>query len=137
MTTIVLQDGTKLSMFGGIMDLPASNYTDFRANELLAAGIGNIYANLERSMVAIGEEKNDVALTELQNAYVGLKHTEAGHDAEQLQFAWCVAAVGDKPIVAKTAEERQQLMRELGEHGLTQQMVTDFVEEIKKKLNPN
>lgn len=137
MTIINLQDGTKLSMYDSIFEMPTNIYCEFRANELLAAGIGNIDAALNRTMAAIADADNERALTEAQNTYIAFKHVEAKHNPDHVQFGWMVCKVGDTPVVSVTNEDRQKLVIDLGVNGLTHQQVLDYLETVKKNLNPN
>jgi hypothetical protein len=138
MTIIDLQDGTKLSMYDSIFEMPTNIYAEFRANELLAAGIGNIDAALNRTMTAIVDNDNEKALIEAQNTFIAVKHVEGKYDPEHVQFGWLIKAVGDSPIVSVTNEDRQKLVADLGEkHGLTHGQVVGYLETVKKNLNLN
>lgn len=137
MTTITLQGGTKVELYESIFEMPTYHYSKFEANRLLEAGIGNVLSILERSMMAIGDNDNDRALTEVQNAYIGLKHAEAEYDPKQVQFGWCIAAVNDEPVKHTTNEQRQKVVHDLGLKGLLMQQVFDFDLALKKNLNPN
>lgn len=135
MTIIDLQDGTKLTMLESIFEMPTNIYAEFRANELLAAGIGDIDAALQRTMSAIADNDNEKALIEAQNTYIAIKHVEAKHNPEQVQFGWMISKVNSEAVTSVTNEDRQRLVSELGENGLTHSQIVNYLEAVKKNLN--
>lgn len=137
MTTIDLQGGTKLKMYESIFEMPTSIYAKYKANELLSAGIENVEEVLTKAIVAIADNDNERALIEAQNTYIAIKHTEANHVPSQVQFGWLIESINEEPIKHVTDEERRDLVLALGDKGLTQQMVFDCIENVKKKLSPN
>jgi hypothetical protein len=136
MRTLTLPAGPRVLLYSSIFELPAGRHAEFNHWVVRGAGIGSGPGDIDRhfakvsAFVAAGklEEAGD-ALALLHYAF---NDTLERFDPKHLAFGVLVAAVDEKPCADFTEAGLTALVATLDEYGLTQELVTAEVEDVKK-----
>lgn len=141
MRTLLLPDGSPLSLWQGVLELPAGRHSEFQYWLIRQSGIGSDVASIEQrfshtsALLAAGrpEEAGD-ALALLHYAF---NDALDKFSSRQLAFGCLVAEWRGKPWADASEEGLTRLLGELSDAGLTEGMVVGEVEALKKELGRN
>jgi hypothetical protein len=141
MRTITLADDSVLSLFSGIMELPAGRHSEFQHWVVRESGIGSDTISVEQrlsqtsALLAAGrvEEAGDA----LALVHYSFNDALGKFSSRQLAFGCLVAEWRGKPWLDTSEEGLSRLRDELSAAGLTEGMVVLEVDAAKKGLGRN
>jgi hypothetical protein len=127
---------TTINIYSSIKELPIDVRKRFDQYSIQDAGIGNSIADvdqhLEKVFTFVANDKKEDAMEELTNMRLGIFSALSGINFKSLSFACLVADNNDH-----SDEGLTNLVSRLSDDGLTDGMVTDILDEVKKNLIPN
>jgi hypothetical protein len=146
MRTLTLPTGPRVLLYSSIFELPAGRHAEFNHWVVRGAGIGSGPGDIDRHFAkvsaflaaAAAAKSNEVeALLEKSSDALALLHyafndTLQRFNPRHLAFGVLVAAVDDKPCADFTEAGLTALVATLDEYGLTAELVTAEVEDVKK-----
>lgn len=136
---IVNLDGkNRFSIHESQKQLPINRYTDFQKYVLQDVGIGSEMSDVDGHFKKLDtflsfdqiEEARVERYNLHMNLYLMINKINIGH----LSFASLVHSINDKQIKDFSEENLKRICIQLGEMGLTQQMLEDIMKGIKKNL---
>jgi len=135
MLTIKLKKEVKL--VDSTDELTASNWNKFQKFQLIEAGVGTDLKTIDEqySRVAqfVDKEKKNECLQELQNIREALFMIHNQINVNHLSFACFVYSIDGEKIEDYSDENLMVILQDLSDLGLTQKVLTDSLESVKKK----
>lgn len=136
MRIVKLPAGNEISIRVSPKELPINRFTDFEKYLVQSAGIGSTmgdvdkhFANVSRFMQAA---KYEEAVLEWQNMHLNLYMMLNRINIKHIAFACLIDSVDGKKIDDYSEEALKNLCEELGKMGLTEEMLSDILESVKK-----
>lgn len=141
MRTLTLPDGSSLSLWQSILELPAGRHSEFQYWLIRESGIGSDAASIEQrfaetsALLAAGrtEEAGDA----LALVHYCFNDALDKFSAKQLAFGCFVAEWRGKPWADASEDGLGRLRDELSAAGLTEGMVVEEIAALKKELGRN
>jgi hypothetical protein len=136
MRTLTLPTGPRVLLYSSIFELPAGRHAEFNHWVVRGAGIGSGPSDIDRhfatvsAFVAAG--KKEEAADALALLHYAFNDTLERFNPRHLAFGVLVAAVDEKPCADFTEAGLTALVATLDEYGLSAEMVTAEVEDVKK-----
>lgn len=132
---------TKISLYTSIKELPIETSKKFQHYLLQDVGIGNtieeVDEHLSRLMEFLRSDKKDDAVEETKNLRFNLFSMLSEWHFKSLSFACLIRDVNGEPVKDYSPEGLNKLIEKLSEAGLSNSMVEDALEEVKKNLIRN
>lgn len=129
MRTFTLPDGSPLSLWQGVLELPAGRHSEFQYWLIRQSGIGSDANSIEQRF-----SHTSALLALLHYAF---NEALDKFSSRQLAFGCLVAEWRGKPWLDASEEGLTRLLGELSDAGLTEGMVVGEVEALKKELGRN
>ncbi len=141
MRTVNLGSGNSFQIHESQKQLPINRYTDFQKYVLQDAGIGSTMDAVDRHYKMLdtflsGDAIED-ARRERQNLHINLYLQINQINIEHISFACLVHSINEKALEDFSENNLTEVCRQLGRMGLTQEMVSDVLENVKKNLVQN
>jgi len=141
MRTLTLPDGSSLSLWQTVHELPAGRHSEFQYWLIRESGIGSDALSIEQrfshttALLAAGrtEEAGDA----LALVHYAFNDALDKFSSRHLAFGCVVAQWQGKPWLDATEEGLGRLRDELTTAGLTEDMVVQEIESLKKGLGRN
>jgi hypothetical protein len=141
MRLIPLPSGTSFKLYGSIFELQAGRHAEFQHWLVRDADIGADAAAIEArfgtTMALLGAERCAEAGDALALLLYAFNDALDKFSPRQLAFGCLVAEVDGRPCNDFTEEGLRRLIEELSAAGLTEGMVVDEVNEVKKNCRRN
>jgi hypothetical protein len=138
MRTITLANESVLSLWQGIQELPAGRHSEFQHWVIRESGIGSDAASVEQRLsetaALLAAGRTQEAGDALALVHYCLNEALGKFSSRQLAFGCLVAEWRGKPWVDTSEEGLSRLRDELSAAGLTEAMVVEEVEAVKKEL---
>lgn len=132
---------TKISLYTSIKELPIETSKKFQHYLLQDVGIGNtihdVDEHLSRLMEFLKADKKDDAVEEAKNLRYNLFTMLSQWHFKSLSFACLVREYNGKGVEDYSPEGLNKLIDELSAAGLSESMVEDTIDEVKKNLIRN
>jgi hypothetical protein len=136
MRLLTLPNQHTISLYQTPHELPARRHLLFNCYLVQGAGIGNTPADVNHRFARVGQlltaGKTQDATTELENLHYAFQFAFDKFSPEQLAFGMLVAAVDGVLCTDFSEEALTRLVKQLSDWGLTANMVTAEVEDVKK-----
>lgn len=118
-------------------ELPINRYADFQKYLVQAAGIGSdmaeVNAHFSRLHRFIGAKLTDEAAREAYNLHYNIQLMLNKIDIESIAFACLVDEFAGEKITDHSEQALLDLCNKMGKAGLTKEMVSEIVSNVKKK----
>lgn len=141
MRSLKLTDGPELVFYTSIKELPIEVSKQFGAYMVQQAGIGStmedVDEHLGRITAFLNADKKDDAIEEAKNLRFNIFSMIAKWDYKSLAFGCLIKSVDGKQLEDRGIEGLNELIEQLSKAGLTNEMVSDVLEDVKKNLIPN
>lgn len=117
-------------------ELPINRFTDFQKYLIQDAGIGSTMGDVERhfgtldQLLSVG--KVEEAARERYNLHFNLHLALNRISIRHLSFLTLVAAIDDNELIDYSEKNLLALSDDLGARGLTEELVVDILESVKK-----
>lgn len=138
MKTVNLKHGNSFRIHETQKQLPINRYTDFQKYVLQDAGIGSTLADIDRHFQMLhsflGAGKVEEAARESHNMHINLYLAINKISTKNISFACLIESINDKPITDFSESNLIQVCNALGEMGLTDEMLSDLLGDLKKNL---
>lgn len=133
---IPLKDFT-IAIYSSPKELPAHLFTDFQKYLIQAAGIGSETGDVDRHFgrvhMLMANGMHGEAAQEMINMQYAMYMAINKISVRHLAFAVLVYSFNDRVITDHSESALLDLIREMGEAGLTDNLVTSTLSEVKKK----
>jgi hypothetical protein len=141
MRLLTLPQGTTCLLYQSIFELQAGRHSEFQHWLVRDAGIGSDTASLEQrfshTTSLLAAERTHEAGDALALLFFGFNDMLDKFSPRQLAFGVLVGEVDGKPRADFSEEGLRRLIDELSAAGLTEGMVVDEVNEVKKNCRPS
>lgn len=138
---IINFNGNTLELYSDIKDLPIKNYRAFQKYILIDIGIGttidDVSKHFEKLHFFLSNNKVDYAIKEAENLHFAFYEMINEIDYQCYSFCCLINKLNGQKIENLSEEYLDSKINELNELGLTQLMVDDYIDQIKKKLIAN
>lgn len=138
MRTVKLDDGNFFSIHESQKQLKINRFTDFQKYILQDAGVGSstdhIDEHLKMLYSFLGAEQFEEAKRELHNMHIGMYLQINRINTKHVSFACLIDSINGEPLVDFSEANLIKVCNQLGEMGLTEQLVADILEDVKKNL---
>jgi len=136
MRTLTLPGGTRVRLFQSIFELSATRHNELQHWLVRGAGIGSGVGAIDRHFSTVtaylAADKREEAADALALLHYAFAETLAQFSPKHLAFGVLVASVDEVPCQDFSEPGLEALLATLSELGLTEQMVTAEVEDVKK-----
>lgn len=136
MRTVNLKFGNSFKIHESQKQLPINRYTDFQKYVLQDSGIGSTIADIDTHYkkldTFLGAGALEDAMRERHNLHIGLYLMINKINIEHISFACLIHSINGRRLKDFSEKHLEQVCRELGEMGLTQEHVADILENVKK-----
>lgn len=134
-------NGTKVTLFSSIKELPLSRYKAMQNYVLQDSGIGNTMQDIDRhlqnTVVLLGKEKLTESKTELTNLRYSFYSMVNGIDYKTKAFACLVKQINGLMCDDISTDGLNTTVEALETLGITVGEVDELWQDVKKKLIPN
>lgn len=138
MRTVKLDDGNFFSIHETQKQLKINRFTDFQKYVLQDSGIGSTTAQIDEHFKMLdsflGSEQLEEARRERHNLHIGMYLQINRINIKHLSFACLIDSINGEPLTDFSEANLRLVCDQLGEMGLTEQMVSDILEGVKKNL---
>lgn len=136
MRIVNLQGGKQFTIRQSIKELPTNRFTDFQKYLIQAAGIGSSMSDVDHHFKTLDEFLRLGKLEEAQrerynlhfNLYLAINKISIRH----ICFGVLIDSVNGTTITDYSEDNLTKLVDDLGVMGLTEEMVSDILETVKK-----
>lgn len=123
--------------YDSIRSLPATRYNEYRKYLMIDSGLRSIEdiqsAVAELSLLVERKESDRIE----QNLLLGLHFAFSGYNAEQWAFVALIHSIDDEPLGQLSEEYCMEVVQRLSADGLTQDILSETLAELKKKSLTN
>jgi len=141
MRLLKINDETEIRLYASVKELPIEVSKQFHAYILQDIGIGNdiesIDSHYSRLAVFIESDRKAEAIEEIKNLRFNLFSMLEKWDFRAMSFACLIQSVNGQPVTDTTLEGLDELIKRLSAAGLTGEMVSDLLADVKKNWIPN
>ena len=132
---------TEVKLFESIKELPAHLFNEFNKYMLQSGYIGSsmkdVNAHFHKFDLFLAKEKYGDLMTERQNLHLNFYAILNGFNLKHLGFGCFVHSIGGRKLEDHSEGNLKKTVDDLGRLGLTEGMVSDIVEDVKKNLKLN
>jgi hypothetical protein len=136
MREVSLPGGGKIKIRESSKELPIDRFTDHQKYLMQDAGIGSKLGDVDQKYHRLDKFLQagniEYAIGERQNLHLNLYMMINKITIEHLSFVCLVESINGKRILDYSEENLKKVSKQLGELGLTQGMVADILEDVKK-----
>ncbi|WP_345114416.1 hypothetical protein [Hymenobacter algoricola] len=142
MRTISLHDGHTVDLYQSMHELPAQRHSEFQCRLVQAGGIGStmvdVTKHFERLAQFLAAGRTEDATEELAHLHYAFNYCLEQFSPASLAFGCLVASVDGTATATKVEDDGlRQLLDRLSGWGLTQGMVEDICQDVKKNCKPS
>ncbi len=138
MRTVKLNDGNFFSIHESQKQLKINRFTDFQKYVLQDVGIGSTTDHIDEHFkmldTFLGAEQIDEARRERHNLHIGLYLQINRINIKHISFACLIDSINGEPLSDFSESNLASVCDQLGNMGLTEEMVSDILEVTKKNL---
>ena len=130
-----------LMVYETIKELPVKRYNKFQSYLMLDSGIGSTMADVDRrftnldTFLSAGKLKE--AAEERNNLHYAIYSNINGINYKSLSFGCMIHSFKGKPVTDLEESSLMELLNKLSDSGLTQMMVQEQIDDLKKNFNLN
>lgn len=130
---ILKLNNSTVQFYDSIRSLPASRYNEYRKYLMIDSGLRSIEdvqtAVSELSLLVGNKESDRIE----QNLLLGLHFAFNGYNAEQWAFVALIHSIDDEPLEQISEEYCMKVVERLSADGLSQELLSETLAELKKK----
>lgn len=128
----------RVKLYEDIDELPMQNFNDLNNYALQDMEVGNTMADVDKHFSQLFafliNKKHDEAFQKGKNLYQTFYNMLERIDFKSLQFGVFIHSIDDAPVTDYSVENIKLMIQRLSDHGLTNGMVKEIVESLKKNL---
>lgn len=141
MKTITIKDGTVVSFYESIKEMPVKLHNKAQAYLVQESGIGADMASFDAHFTSVSSflsgERFEDALNEIQNLRFNFYMMMQGLDFKSMALACYVHSVNGVAVEDRSEEGLKSLIDKLSDAGLAMGDVQEQLEDLKKNFNQN
>jgi hypothetical protein len=135
---IINLNGTTIELYDDFKELTVKRHRAFQKYILIDIGVGtdfqDIIKHFEKLHFFLSSDKNDFAKKEAENLHYAMHEMVNEVDYKCYSFACLIHKYDGKPVENYSEEYLDTVLNDLDALGLTQAMVEEYLDQIKKKL---
>ena len=132
---------TEVKLFESIRELPCHLFNEFNKYFLQAGYIGSsmkdVDSHFHKFDLFLAKEKYDELMKERQNLHLNFYAVLNSFNSKHLAFGCFVHSIGGRKMEDHSEGSLKKTVDELGRLGLSEGMVSDIVDDVKKNLRLN
>ncbi len=136
MNTIKLESGTIVKLYSSIKEMPvclAQKQNMFLIQEgEIGHTMEDLHSKADRANMFIANDRKEEAVNEITNLKLCIFSIDKEIDYTSLAFGCYIHSINDKRITDHSQENIMAIISELSNAGLTNEMVSQQLEDIKK-----
>lgn len=130
-----------IELYSDIKDLPIKKYRSFQKYILIDIGIGttidDISKHFEKLHFFLSSNKNDHAIKEAENLHFAFYEMLNEIDYKCYSFCCLIHSINGNRVENLSEEYLDKIIEDLNDIGVTQKIVDEYIDEVKKKLITN
>lgn len=138
---IIELSGNKIELYDDIKELSIKRYRTFQKYLMIDIGIGSsmddVMKHFEKLHFFLSSKKVDFAIKEAENLHFAFHELLGEIDYKCYCFCCLIHTINGEKIDNFSEEYLDSIVEKLDEFGFTQQMIEDYLDQIKKKLITN
>lgn len=131
----------EVKLYNSIHELPCDIFTLFQSYVIQDAGIGSTVSDLNNRFATldtlISSNKIPEAIQERYNLHIGLFLGLEKINISHICFACLIHSINGKEIQDRSEDSLRKIITDLSKLGLTNGIVKDYLDEVKKNLIEN